>query len=131
MPTIKIEMPLFVMLPRVTKPARKMIVNLNNYRNWHYIISNEVKTAYTAILKSKLRGFKFERIELLHFVYWKGSNRTSDRSNVLTIHEKFFCDALTHYGCITDDNDKIIKGSHFSGGDLDKENPRVEIYITF
>ena len=50
-----------------------------------------------------------------------------DRSNVLSIHEKFLCDALTECGCIKDDNDSFLESSHYYTGNIDKENPRVDI----
>ena len=48
---------------------------------------------------------------------------------MLSIHEKFFCDAMTEYGCIADDNDDYIKSTKYLSGGIDKENPRVEIII--
>lgn len=127
---MKVISPLSVVLPRRTKANRRVIINLNNYRNWHYIISNEVKVAYVEAIKDQLEGMRFKGKLKLHFVLFKGSKRTSDRANVLSIHEKFFCDALTHCGCIDDDNDTIIEETHYSSGGIDKENPRVEIIIT-
>lgn len=127
---MKFILPLYVLLPRKTKPARKAIVNLNNYRNWHYITSNEIKTKYTEALKDQLTGLKFNGNLKLEFVLFKASNRTSDRSNVLSIQEKFFCDALVHYGCIPDDNDTVIAETKYRSGGLDKENPRVEVLLT-
>jgi len=61
---------------------------------------------------------------------FRGDNRRVDRANVLSIHEKFFCDALTKHGFIPDDNDKHIKSTHYYSGGIDKLNPRVEIEIT-
>ncbi|MFZ2978348.1 MAG: hypothetical protein WA057_01605 [Candidatus Magasanikiibacteriota bacterium] len=125
----KITLPLFVLLPRKTMPARKIIINLNSYRNWHYIVSNLVKEQYTLALKDQLEHLKFNGKISLMFILYKASNRTSDRSNVLSIQEKFFCDALTHYGCIPDDNDEIIYSTSYFSGELDKINPRVEVFI--
>jgi len=52
---IKIIAPLYVTLPRKTKADRKMIINLNNYRNWHYIISNHTKIAYKEAIADQLK----------------------------------------------------------------------------
>lgn len=126
---MKIKLPLFVVLPRKTKADRKMIINLNNYRNWHYITSNDTKTKYKEALESQLKGLKFESPICLEFILYKGSNRKSDRSNVLSIQEKFFCDALVDFGCIEDDNDDIILKTTYTSGGLCKEDPRVDVYI--
>jgi hypothetical protein len=126
---MKIILPLFVMLPRKTMPPKKYIVNLNNYRNWHYIVSNMVKAQYAEEIKEKLAGFKFRGKIVIKFYLFKGSRRTSDRSNVLCIQEKFFCDALVHCGCLPDDSDEFIDHTEYYTGCLDKENPRVEAEI--
>jgi len=124
-----IKAPLFIILPRKTKADRKMIINLNNYRNWHYIINNQVKDYYKEAMREQLQGLKFNKKIILHFLLYRGSNRITDRSNVLSIHEKFFCDALTFYKCIPDDNDEYIEETRYRTGGLDRENPRVEITI--
>lgn len=125
----KIDLPLCVYLERKTKADRKCIINLNNYRNWHYIINNQVKKKYKEEIEKKLIPLKFHEKIKLTFIYYKGSRRTSDRSNVLSIHEKFFCDALVECGCIEDDRDEYIEETHYYSGGLDKENPRVEAII--
>jgi len=127
--TSKIVAPLFIYLPRKTKPDKKIIINLNNYRNLHYIINNETKKEYKEVIKKQLKGLKYTEPIRLYFKLFKGSKRISDRANVLSIHEKFFCDALTECGCIVDDNDEYILSTHYSSGEIDKENPRVEITI--
>ena len=127
---MKIEIPLFVMLPRKTKEDRKAIINLNNYRNWHYIVSNQIKEKYKEMVQDKIKGVKFAGKIKLHFILYQGSNRRVDRANVLSIHEKFFCDALTECGCIIDDNDNFIEETKYSSGQADKENPRVEVIIS-
>ncbi len=126
---LKIIVPLFIVLPRKTKEDRKMIINLNNYRNWHYIISNQVKEAYKESLVEQLTNKKFNTPIGLILTLYKGTKRISDRSNVLSIHEKFFCDAMVHYGCIPDDDDTMILQTHYTSGCIDKDNPRVEIDI--
>ena len=111
-------------------PDKKMIINLNNYRNWSYIVSNQVKKAYCQAIEPLVRGLILEPRLVLAFTYYKGSKRISDRSNVLCIQEKFFLDALVELGCIEDDNDKFIKCTQFDGDKIDKDNPRVEVVIS-
>ena len=124
-----INLPLAVYLPRKTKPAKKIYINLNEYRNWHYQVSNQAKDIYKKDLESQLKGLKFDGKITLIFTLFRGDKRRVDRSNILSIHEKFFCDALTFYGCIKDDNDNFIEETRYRSGQVDRENPRVEVEI--
>ena len=38
-------------------------------------------------------------------------------------------DALTTFGCMEDDNDNFVHSTSFHAGGMDKENPRIEIFI--
>ena len=124
-----ISVPLFVILPRKTKADKKYMLNLNNYRNWHYIVSNIIKQKFCEGLESSLKGLKFDKKLDITYILYKGSKRKIDRANVLCVIEKFFCDALTHYDCIADDNDEYLSATHYYGGGTDKENPRVDVII--
>jgi len=121
--------PLFVLLPRKTKPARKFLINLNVYRNVNFFTNNEAKKIYCELMEKQLKGKKFDHKIEIFFKLYKARNAAIDRSNVLSITEKYFCDALVHHGCIKDDNDDFILETHYKSGGLDKENPRVEIII--
>lgn len=125
---MKIISPLAVYLPRKTKADKKVILNLNNYRNWHYIVSNQVKQTYSDLISGQIRGMKFNMVRL-KFKLYKASKRKCDRANVYAIQEKFFCDALVNNGVIPDDSDEHIKESIYLAVDHDPENPRCEIEI--
>ena len=119
---------------RITSPTsiflgKKYHLNLNNYRNWHFQISNKVKQEYQNIMLPQLRGLRLQTPIKITFVLYKASKRKQDRSNVLSIVEKFFCDSLVHYGCLPDDDDSHIISTDYRTGEIDKDNPRVEIYI--
>jgi Holliday junction resolvase RusA-like endonuclease len=124
-----ISMPLFVWVPMVRVPDKKYIINLNNYRNWHRFTENKIKNQYALQADEFLRGLEFEGKVKLEFTFWKGSKRKIDRANVLSIHEKYFCDAMVHSECIADDNDNFIESTFYQTGGLDRENPRVDIKI--
>jgi len=127
----KFTSPLAVYLPRVTKKDRKMILNKNNERNWHFIVNNQVKVAYKEAMESQLKPARvIETRVFISLTYYKPTKRRSDRSNVLCIHEKFFCDALVEAGWLGDDNDDIIIWTTYQGSELDRKNPRVEITVT-
>ena len=127
----KFTSPLAVYLPRVTKKDRKMILNKNNERNWHFIVNNQVKVAYKEAMESQLKPARvIETRVFIALTYYKPTKRRSDRSNVLCIHEKFFCDALVEAGWLADDNYDIIIWTTYQGSELDRKNPRVEITVT-
>jgi hypothetical protein len=124
-----IKLPLAVFLSRKTMPDKKCTINLNYYRNWKFFVSNQIKEVYKECLEDTLKNLRFKgKITLIFTLYW-GSKRRVDRSNVLSIQEKFFCDALTFYGCIADDNDNYIEETRYRTGEIDRENPRVEVEI--
>lgn len=125
---ITIELPLAVILPRKTKADRKMIINLNNYRNWHYIISNQIKQSYKEWLAPQLEWLKLECPLTLHFKLYHTEKKKIDRANVLCIQEKFFCDALVEYWCIEDDNDNFIKETKYTS--VISDTPKVTVTIT-
>lgn len=121
---IKIIMPLYIK----KKNGKRMHINLNNYRNWHHYTSNNIKKQYQAIALRKIPKKKCKSAEITYTLY-RGDNRRVDLSNVLSIHDKFFCDALTKSGFIPDDDCKHIKKIVYLHGGVDKDNPRVEIQI--
>lgn len=104
-------------------------LNLNKFRNLHYQTNNKLKKNYTEHMRDQIINLKPAKEISLVFMLYKGSKRKIDRSNILCIVEKFFCDALVKYGFIEDDNDDFIKSTEYRTNGIDRENPRVEIEI--
>jgi Holliday junction resolvase RusA-like endonuclease len=121
--------PLYIILAK-SKLGKKYHLNLNNYRNWQSAVSNNLKKKYKEIVSSQLVGKKLKHPVEIKFTYIKGQNRKVDRANVLSVHEKFFCDALVECGCIPDDNDLYISKTTYVSNGVDPGNGRVEIEIT-
>ena len=126
---INCSMPLYIELGKMKK--KKHHINLNNFRNWHYQVSNNIKKAYQETVNQKLQKLRFSKFKKIkiELTLWKSSKRKIDRANVLSIHEKFFCDALTGLQIIPDDNDTFIESTFYKTGGIDKLNPRVDIKI--
>lgn len=126
---IKINMPLFLCLDAAR--IKKTHINLNNYRNWHHQKSNKLKKLYTYTAHNELQAYKFINLKKIKIIFTliRGDKRRIDRSNVLSVHEKFFCDALVSFGIIKDDNDSVIIETNYKSGLIDKLNPRVMIEI--
>jgi hypothetical protein len=81
------------------------------------------------MMRGQMVGRKFKNKIEITFALFRGRNGRVDRSNILSIVEKFFCDALVHHGCIQDDNDDFIVATHYKTGGYDKGNGRVEITV--
>lgn len=123
--------PLFVVLPRKTKADKKVYLNLNIFRNLHYLVNNQAKEIYNQQMAKQLKGVTFDKPITITFTLHRKDKRRGDRANVLSIVEKFFCDAMVKQGCIPDDNDDHIAWSHYQTGEIDSLNPRVDIEIGF
>ncbi|RLC69301.1 MAG: hypothetical protein DRH97_00445, partial [Chloroflexi bacterium] len=102
-----VSMPLFLTMPKKGK-LKDYHINLNYYRNWHFQESSKLKKKYTRIVIASLAGVDpFKKVKL-EFTMHRGDLKKVDRANALSIHEKFFCDALTKCGIIEDDNDCFV-----------------------
>lgn len=104
-------------------------LNLNQYRNAHFYKLNNAKIEYKAFMRSQIELLpELPAIRLTYVVYPK-TNREFDISNVCSIVDKFFSDALVELGKLPDDNFKFISEVVYKFGEKDKDNPRVEIII--
>ena len=116
---------------KVPVSAKKdFILNLNNYRNAHYMVLNKAKVNYKCLVADQVRKLeRFKKIAINYVLYPK-TKRKTDIGNVISIHKKFFEDALSELGVIPDDDYRHIVHSSEEFGGVDKENGRVEIFIT-
>ena len=129
---MEIVLPLSVTLPRKTKADKIFALNLNIYRNTHYLVLNQAKIAWKDIVEKTFWRSPFmlgDGPYRFTYTVYPASNRKFDISNVCSIIDKFTCDALIEIGVITDDSYKIIPSIDYRFGGVDKENPRVELNI--
>jgi hypothetical protein len=134
--TMKIVLPLSVTLPRKTKADKVVALNLNVYRNTHYLVLNQAKIAYKeqvkiAMYTSKgvIKGGIWDGPYHFTYTVFPANNRAFDLANVLPIVQKFTDDALIELGFIKDDNWKVVRAVDYRFGGVDKTNPRVELEI--
>lgn len=121
----KIKSPLWVQQSK----KKKFYLNLNAYRNAHFHTLNKAKIEYKKLVKSQVILLpKMDKIQLSYWLYPKTKRRT-DLANVISIHQKFFEDALTELGIIPDDDYTHIVRSAMAFGKIDRLNPRVKILI--
>ena len=131
---LRLTLPLQVYLPRKTKEDKKIILNLNNYRNAHYTALNKAKKAYERLVwleyKQKYpKGAKFTVPVSIEYSYYHNNNGTVDLSNPISVIDKFACDALTKFGLWADDNSTNIPQitARFAG--VDSKKPRCVMTI--
>ena len=125
----KFTSPLSITLPRKTKKDVVKGLNLNTYRNINFIMNNQMKVIYKEMFRGQLQGLKIPTPCKITYTYYANSARKSDVSNMCVIVDKFFCDCLTEFGCIPDDNYDHVKEVIYVFGGVDKKNGRVEILI--
>lgn len=108
---------------------KKFLIGLNPYRNTHYQILNKIKVNYKEEMKSQILTLPLlNRIELIYTLYPR-TKHLCDISNILSIHDKFLCDALVEFGKLPEDNYLFVPKVTYLFGNVDKENPRVEIQL--
>jgi len=127
---VTVHSPLYISVAR-KKKKKTITLNLNVYRNLNQFLKNELKKAYFDFMYPRIKDLKFTRPIRLSFVIFYKTRRRSDRSNFLSIVEKFFCDSLVEAKCLQDDCDEFILDSHYSTGGIDPINPRAEITIHY
>lgn len=126
---INLKCPLFVDLPRKTTKDKRIYINMNSYRNLHYLVNNQVKKMYLEAVREQLEGLTIQTpVEITYKVYKKTSRRL-DKMNVIAITSKYLLDAITELGCWEDDNDEHVKTETILPTELDRANSRVEVTI--
>ena len=124
-----LECPTFVVLPMKTKKDKKIYINLNTYRNLHYLVESKAKKLFKEIMRPQLEGIEIQTpVEVIYKVY-KASNRKLDKQNVISITSKYLMDAITEFGCWEDDDDTNIKKEILLPTEVDKKHPRVVVEI--
>jgi len=116
---IQITLPIWI-----KSGKKKRYLNLNQYRNWHYQVSNNIKKKFKEQVGGNLDFSILGQVEI-DYVYYAPDKRKRDLMNVIAVADKFFQDALVETGCIeTDDTDTVVKITSLFGG-IDKEDARI------
>lgn len=111
---ITIICPLSVELERKTMKNKKYYLNLNNFRNRNFIVSNQIKHKFCELMQEQLKDLKFTLPIDIEYTLYYWDNRKRDKWNILSIIQKFFLDSLVYYQCIIDDNDNYINKEIFN-----------------
>jgi Holliday junction resolvase RusA-like endonuclease len=121
--------PLYVDLPRVKTKDKRVYLNMNSYRNLHYITNNNAKKAYLEAIREQIEGLAIQTPVNITYRVIKPSKRRLDKMNVVAVVSKYLLDALTEVGFWEDDNDDFVKEETIKPTVYDKGNGRVEIII--
>ena len=124
-----LECPTYVVLPMKTKKDKKISINLNTYRNLHFLVESKAKKLFKEIMRKQLEGIEIQTPVEVSYKVYKASNRRLDKMNVISITSKYLMDAVTEFGCWEDDDDTNIKKEILLPTEVDKKNPRVVVEI--
>ncbi len=95
----KFILPLSVILPQKRKNDKKIMLNMNVYRNLHFQVNNQVKQYFKPI---EISEFKANMISISYFVE-KTTKRKYDTMNIVSIVDKYFLDWLVENKYLPDD----------------------------
>ena len=119
-----------VTVPSRLRLGRRMYpLNLNLYRNAHYIVKAKLKDLFAETVRRLLPPVRYDIIEIRYDV-WFGSSRRQDVMNVGAVIDKFFEDCLVSNGIIPDDNSYHVIDTHFRYAGVSKNAPHVDITVT-
>lgn len=113
---------------------KKFILNQNHYRNTHFRDLAKAKALFNVFvcdldLLEEINNVPFSKPVRFHYEYWAPRNQVYDRMNVLSIADKFLCDALIGVGVLKDDDYKKVLTPTFENMGVDRANPRLEVTI--
>ena len=109
------------------KPKFSNALNLNFYRNAHYIFNDKAKKQFKELIKDQIeKSPKFKKIKPKYRYYLRSK---ADVGNVDSVVSKYFLDAFVELGKIEDDDCFQVIGGDHEFVDIDRENPRCEIEI--
>lgn len=104
-------------------------LNLNTYRNAHYQVLNTAKKNFTKAVLPKIYEIPPLDKAKITYTLFPGTKRLCDVSNICSVVDKFFSDALVEANCLNDDNYTKITNIEYKFGHVDPINPRVEAVI--
>ena len=106
-------------------------LNMNNYRNAHYMVLNNTKREFSRIMDERYPE-KIKPLQMqirTEYVIYCQTKIKFDIGNVGSIVQKYFEDWLVGRGVIPDDNITVIPSCEYNFGGVDKDDPRAEIFV--
>ena len=116
-------LPISVTLPRKRKADRKIMLNLNIYRNLHFQVNNQLKQFFAPL---KYKSFKAELISISYYLE-KTTKRKFDTMNIISIVDKYFLDWLIENNYIPADTYEHVIYESIDGENNCKEDRVIAI----
>lgn len=113
------------MLPRRTREDVPFVLNLNVYRNSHYHILNQAKKQFKLVMTPQIEALPLLSVCSFKYIVYPASLRDYDGMNVVSIVDKFLCDAIIELKKIPDDSYKYIRSTSWEPGNIAKHNPKI------
>lgn len=90
---------------------------------------NKAKVNFKLEMEEQIRALPIFKKVRLTYVMYPATKHLTDVGNVCSVVDKFFADALVELGKLPDDNYLYVPELAFRMGSIDREQPRVEIFI--
>lgn len=115
-----IKAPIYVELGKVKK--KKYYLNLNLLRNQVGHLNNNIKREYKRVLTPLLPiGKVYYEYYSLEYELWLPDGRKRDLSNICSIIDKNFGDAIVELGIVPEDNYYHLQDVHYRLGGYDEK----------
>jgi hypothetical protein len=117
---------------RVNKNKKSLVsLNLNIYRNAHFQLLNKMKKGFAEIISPQVPSsiaFPFQKVRITYTLY-VGTKHRKDLSNVLSVIDKFTCDALVDLGVMEDDICQILPEVNYRFGGYEKGRDECVVLV--
>lgn len=108
---------------------KDFILNLNQYRNTHFLVLNKAKATFKELVADGIKPLPVMDRAFFVYTVYPQTRALSDVANYCSVVDKFFSDALVEAGKLPDDNFNFVPQVIYSFGSVDKFNPRVDVEI--
>ena len=130
----KILEKIFIVDDFVMVKNKRFALNLNTYRNAHFQVLNDAKKIFKQILYAEypeLFTIHASGVVITYNII-PHNKVLFDTQNVLSIVDKFFCDAIVEAGCIPDDSYNYVSYGPPKVSEIRKNDcKKIEIFCNF
>jgi hypothetical protein len=117
--------------------GKKFMLNLNTYQRSHYHEISDAKDAFMTKLYAEnqdIKTIKGRRLKLNYTIFPHNAG-LFDVGNIIAIVDKFALDAFVRFGCISDDNYKVVSYDAppvvYNGISRENKNKKILIRCKF
>jgi len=122
-----IELP--ISLEIGVKKKKKYYLNLNIYRNTPFHLNNTLKKEFKKIVTPMFPDVFYEKYTITYVLYLPNLLKR-DISNVCSVVDKFFVDAMVEAGLAPDDNYNHLPLVTYKFGDIHPKEGKVVAHVT-